>query len=123
MRCYAFITGAVAALPLVVVLGSGSFAGEIRKGATIQVRPNSIWFEDTAKLTKWQQLKKSGDSAAWTSYQDEVLSERDAWQFISPLTVKILSFDRVKNQVHVEMKTPGRLANGTWSLDADAVVQ
>jgi hypothetical protein len=32
--------------------------------ATMHVRPNSIWFQDAAKLTHWQQLKKSGNSAA-----------------------------------------------------------
>ena len=48
----------------------------------MQVKPNSIWFEDTAKLTRWQQLKKSGNAAALTSYQDQALSKRDAWQFL-----------------------------------------
>jgi hypothetical protein len=28
-----------------------------------------------------------------------------------------------EEQVHVEMKTSGRLVNNTWSLDADAVVR
>jgi hypothetical protein len=123
MRRHAFIAGAAAALPLAVALSIVSFAGEIRKGATTQVKPNSIWFEDTAKLAQWQQLKKSGDSAALTSYQDEVLSHRDAWQFINQLTVKILSYERGKNQVKVEMKTPGRLLGSTWFLDADALRQ
>jgi hypothetical protein len=119
----AFIVSAAAALPLAVALNIASFAGEIRKGATTQVKPNSIWFEDAAKSAHWQQLKKSGDAAALTSYQDEVLSHRDAWQFINQLTVKILSHERGKNQVKVEMKTPGRLIGSTWFLDADALRQ
>jgi hypothetical protein len=122
MQRRAFIVGVAATLPL-MVLGSVSFAGELRKGATMEVKPNSIWFEDTAKLTQWQKLKNGGDSTALASYQEKALSARDAWQFLSPLTVKILNFDRAKNQVHVEMKTPGRLVNSTWSLDADAVVR
>ena len=121
MRRRAFIAGAAAALPLALVLDIGSFAGEIRKGATMQVKPNSIWFEDTAKLTRWQEVKKSGNTTALTSYQDEVLSHRDAWQFTNQLAVKILSYERGKNRVNVEMKTPGRLLGSTWLLDADAL--
>jgi hypothetical protein len=123
MRRRAFIVGGAAALPLVVALSIVSFAGELRKAATMQVNANSIWFDDAAKLAQWQKLKKGGDSAALTSYQDEVLSHREAWQFINQLTVKILSYERGKNQVKVEMKTPGRLLGSTWFLDADALRQ
>lgn len=123
MRRRAFIVSAAAALSLAVALSTVSFAGEIRKATTTAVKPNSIWFEDTARLAHWQQLKKSGDAAALTSYQDEVLSHRDAWQFINQLTVTILSYERGKNQVKVEMKTPGRLLGSTWFLDADALRQ
>ena len=89
----------------------------------MQVKPNSIWFQDTAKLTHWQQLKKSRDSTALASYQDEVLSNRDAWQFTKRLTVRILSYEPGKSQVNVEMKTAGRMLGSTWLLDADALVQ
>ncbi len=123
MRRRAFIACAAAALPFAAALGNGSFAGEIRKGATMQVKPNSIWFEDAAKLAQWQQLKKSGNTTALTSYQDEMLSHRDAWQFINQLTVKILRHEPGKNRVNVEMKTPGRLLGSTWLLDADALLQ
>jgi murein L,D-transpeptidase YcbB/YkuD len=108
---------------VLVALTVGSFAGEIRHGATMQVKPNSIWFQDTAKLTHWQQLKKIGDSAALASYQDEVLSQRKAWQCTKQLTVRILSYERGKNQVNVEMKTAGRMLGSTWVLDADTLVQ
>jgi hypothetical protein len=110
-------------LLVLVVLGIGSFAGEIRKGATMEVKPNSIWFQDAAKLTHWQELKKSADAPALASYQHEVLSHRDAWQFLNQLTVKILSYEPRKNQVNVEMKTPGRTLGSTWLLDANALVQ
>ena len=106
-----------------VALGIASFAAEIRKGASMQVKLNSIWFQDAAKLTHWQQLKKSGSSTALASYQDEVLSHRDAWQFTKQLTVKILTYESGKNQVKVEMKTPGRMLGSTWSLDADSLVE
>ena len=121
MRQRALIASMASALLFVVALSVVSFAGEIRSGATRQVKPNSIWFEDVAKITKWQDLKKSGDSAAFTSYQTEALSERDAWRFTSPLTVKILGHEPAKNQINVEMTSPGRLLGSTWFLDMEAL--
>ena len=100
-----------------------AFADEIRTGATMQVKPNSIWFQDAGQLTRWQELRKSGDPKAFASYRDEVLSIRDAWQFINQLTVKILGYERRKNQVNVEMKTEGRMLGTKWLLDADALTQ
>jgi len=111
------------ALFIPLVLSLGCLAGEIRKGATMQVKPNSVWFDDAAQLTRWQQLKKNGNSKALKSYQDKVLSNREAWQFINELTVEILSYEPRQNQVNVEMKTPGRMLGTTWWLDADALVQ
>jgi hypothetical protein len=89
----------------------------------MQVKPNSIWFPDTAKLARWQQLKKSGDVEALASYQDEVLSQRDAWQFTKRLTVRILGYEPGKNQVNVEMMSAGRMRGNTWVLDAGALVK
>jgi len=117
------LKAAYVGLFVLTVLSTGSFAGEIRKGATMQVKPNSIWFQDTSRLAHWQELKKGGNSAALASYQEEVLSQRDAWQFINALTVKILRYKPRTNQVNVEMKEPGRLAGTAWWLDAGALVQ
>ena len=89
----------------------------------MEVKPNSIWFQDAAKLARWQQLKKSGNSKALASYQNDLLSNRDAWQFTKPLTVQILSYEPGKKQVNVEMKTPGRMLGSKWFLDTDALVQ
>ena len=100
-----------------------AFAGDIRKGATMQVKPNSIWFEDAARLTRWQQLKTGDDPAALASYQEELLSQRDAWQFINPLTVKILKHEPGKNRVSVEMKTEGRRRGSTGLLDTGALAK
>jgi hypothetical protein len=108
---------------LLAALSTGSFAGEIRKGATMQVNPDSIWFQDTSRLAHWQELKKRGNSAALASYQDEVLSQRDAWQFINAITVKIVRYKPRTNQVNVEMTEPGRLEGTEWWLDADALVR
>lgn len=111
------------ALLILSAFGISAFAGEIRKGATMEVKPNSIWFQDLAKLAHWQTLKKSGPAASFAAYQDQALSHRDAWQFLNQLSVKILRYDPAKNQVNVEMETPGRMLGSTWFLDANALVQ
>jgi hypothetical protein len=109
------------ALIALVTLSVGSLAGEIRNGATMQVKANSIWFEDLDKLTHWQELRKSGDAAALASYQEDALHQREAWQFIYPLKVRILGHK--SNHVYVEMKVPGRLEGTEWFLDASALVR
>jgi len=78
-----------------------------------EVKPDSIWFEDAVKLTRWPQLKKNRNSRALISYQDKVLSNRDAWQFTNELTVEVLSYEPRQNQVNVGMKTPGRILGTT----------
>jgi hypothetical protein len=110
-------------LGLLVLAASaaGALAGEIRKGAIVQVKPDSIWFQDAAKLASWQKLAKSGDAAALASYQDRVLARREAWQFSAPLPVKILSPRLAANRVRVEMTTEGRMRGSKWLLDASAL--
>jgi hypothetical protein len=101
----------------------GCVAGEIRAGATMQVRPNSIWFQDADKFAHWQRLKRRGNSTALASYQDKVLSNRDAWQFINQLRVRVLRFEPGKHRVNVEMRTEGRLLGTKWLLDSDSLLQ
>ena len=106
---------------ILVVLATSCFGKEIHRGANAQVKPNSIWFKEEANLSHWQQLKKSGDTSALSSYQDDVLSQRDAWQFVHPLTVKILRYEAAKRRVKVEMKGEGRMAGTKWWLDVAAL--
>jgi hypothetical protein len=112
-----------ALLALLILFASviGSPAAEIRKGATMQVRANSIWFQEEAQLARWQQLKKAGDAKALEKYQEELLSERDAWQFLNQLTVKIISYDRAKNLVNVQMREKGRHFGTPWMVDPGAI--
>jgi hypothetical protein len=98
-------------------LAADCFAGDIRPGATMHVKANSIWFDDAANLTRWQRLKKRGDAAALAAYEKKTLGARDAFRFIDQLTVKVLRYDRARNQVEVEMKTPGRFQDTTWAVD------
>jgi hypothetical protein len=110
-------------LTLVLALAITSLAGEIRKGATMQVKPNSIWFQKVNELSHWQRIKKSGDAKALEGYQEKEMSERDAWQFTTQLTVKIVSYDVANHQVTVEMKTPGRMQGTKWFLDSEALAR
>lgn len=111
----------VLAVLLLAAATAGAFAGPIRKGAIVQVKPNSIWFDEAAQLTHWQELKKGGDAAAVTAYQEQMLGQRNAWQFVKPLKVKILRYEAATSQVNVEMKTAGRLQGTSWWLDASAL--
>lgn len=108
---------------VLAALAIASFAADVRKGATINVKPNSIWFQDVASLTKWQQLKKSGNSKALAAYEEKELGNRDAWQFLNQLSVKVLSYDPAKSQTNVEMKTSGRMLGTKWWLDAETLVR
>jgi hypothetical protein len=99
------------------------FAGEIKQGATVQVKADSIWFQKVHELSHWQRIKKTGDSKALEAYQQKEMGERDAWQFGNQLSVQIISYDAAANQVHVKMLTPGRMAGTDWFLDAGALAQ
>lgn len=109
---------------LVLLAGSVSaVAAEIREGSTMSVRPNSIWFEDAALLTHWQQLRKNGNKRALTSYEKEKLGNRDAWQFSYPMEVKVLGHAPKTHQVSVEMLTEGRFFGTHWVLDSGTLMQ
>lgn len=87
----------------------------------MQVKPNSIWFQDADQFARWQALKKSGDEKTFTAFQEKALHERDAWQFINQQPVKILKVEPEKNRVSVEMTREGRLQGTLWVIDAEAV--
>lgn len=111
------------ALLVLVALSLGALAAEIHIGATMTVKPNSIWFEETANLTHWQQLRKRRNVAALRSYQEQKLGRREAWQFIYPMEVKILGYEPKTNQVSVEMLTEGRMQGTKWVIDAGTLMQ
>jgi hypothetical protein len=116
-----FLLRLFAVVIVLATLASACLAGEIRKGATVQVKADSIWFEEVEKFTRWQALKKNGDAKVLAAYQEEALRRRDAWQFIKPLTVKVLAVTPKANRVEVEMMTEGRLQGSRWLLDVDAI--
>ena len=107
---------------VLVALATACFGADIRAGATMQVKANSIWFEEEAQLAYWQELKKSGKTAALAAYQKKALSEREAWQFLNPLSVKVLGYRSAKDRANVEMLTEGRMQGTTWWIEAGALV-
>jgi hypothetical protein len=110
----------LATLLLTAAMIAGSFAEQIRQGAKMEVRSDSIWFLEVGNLSTWQKLKKSGNPAEFESFQTKELGARYAWQFTKPLTVKIISFEPRKNQAKVELLTPGRYLGSTWWIDGNA---
>jgi len=109
------------ALLLLAALATVAVAEEIRTGAVMQVKANSIWFDDAPSLAQWQKLKQSGDAPALAAYEKDKLGSRDAWQFINPLTVKVLGYQLQKHQVEVEATTKGRFEGLHFYVDADAL--
>lgn len=101
-----------------MTLSGGASAADIRAGATLQVKANSVWFQNKAKLTQWQGLKKIGSARALKAYEERVLRAREAWQFLEPLAVQIKSFDAGSGQARVTMTAEGRMQDTEWLLDA-----
>ncbi|UZE48571.1 hypothetical protein ONR75_27940 [Rhodopseudomonas sp. P2A-2r] len=87
----------------------------------MQVKADSIWFQDASRLAHWQVLKHTGDAAALVLYQDSLLKRRDAWQFLATLEVRIRGHRPKAHQVDVEMTSEGRLRGSRWVLDEDAL--
>jgi hypothetical protein len=104
------------------ILSLSAWAADIEKGATRQVKADSIWFQDVPRLFHWQKLRKN-HSPELASYQEKELGSRNAWQFTKPLSVKILQYDVATNQVNVQMETEGRMKGSIWWLDASALVE
>jgi hypothetical protein len=104
------------------ILGHAVWAADIQKGATMQVKANSMWFQDLALFSHWQKLKKD-HSPELASYESKKLNSRDAWSFTIPQTVKVLRFDAAANRVKVEMETESRMKGSIWWLDASALMK
>ncbi len=105
------------------VLFTGAWADIASANSTVMVKANSIWFTAAAKLAHWQALAKGGDARALAAYQEKALNDRDAWQFLAPITVRVLSRDRDKHRLKVQMTDPGRLDGTIWFLDDASVEQ
>jgi hypothetical protein len=104
---------------LLVLLSAGSFvfAGQIREGATMYVKANSMWFESASTLATWQRDRKHFTPGALKAHQDNLLGSREAWQFTTKQPVRIRRYWTTESEVEVEMLSPGRLHGSVWWVD------
>jgi len=63
------------ALLLLAVVAKAALAGDISAAAVMQVKANSIWFDDAPSLMHWQELKKRGDAADLAAYEKDKLGK------------------------------------------------
>jgi hypothetical protein len=103
------------------ILSHTVWAADIHKGAIMQVKADSIWFQDLSLFSRWQKLKND-NSPELNSFEVKQLDSRNAWAFTKPLPVKIISFDATTNRVNVEMEI-GRMKGSVWWLDASAITK
>lgn len=104
-----------------MALGREVLSGEITAGATLEARPNSLWFEDEGKLAHWQELKAAGNAEALAAFEEEELNAREAWRFEPALSVKVLDYEAAAHRVTIKMLTPGRMQGTTWFVDEGVV--
>lgn len=116
------LAGPFAVALVTLALGRAVLSAEIYEGARLEAKANSLWFQDEDKLARWQELKASGNAEALAAFEEEELTNREAWQFGSALSVKVLDFEEAEHRVNVEMTTPGRMQGTEWFVD-EAVVR
>jgi len=119
MGRHAAFRGLAASLAVAAAaLASAALAFEVRVGATLHAKPNSLWFEEAEGLARWQELRASGDAGALAAFEEDGLGSRSVWRFSTLLTVKVLDYGAATHAAHVEMLTPGRMAGTDWYVDA-----
>jgi hypothetical protein len=84
-----------------------------------------MWFQNDYDLAVWQRFGAVATPAVMETYRDVVLGCRQAWQFGSIQTVKILWYWAGGHQVNVEMLIPGKVKfdGSKWSLDDRDLVE
>jgi hypothetical protein len=85
-------------LPLI-----NGFAAEIREGARMHVKENSMWFHSSTELAVWQRFQQVSTPEVMKTYQEIVLDTREAWQFGNRLPVKIITYWPGEHEVEVKM--------------------
>jgi hypothetical protein len=102
-------------LPLIMtVLAVSLLAAEIREGATMYVKADSMWFESYSGLDTWQRDKKNLTPEALKAHRENLLGTREVWQFVRKLPVRIRTYYAAASAVEVEMLSPGRFQSSVW---------
>lgn len=109
------------ALAVLAAMSASVLAADIRKGATMQVKANTLWFEDAGKLARWQRMKKKSDAPTLAKLEQSMLRAREALQLVNPQPVTVLDFDAKTGRVRVEMTGEGRMQGTRWVVDEGAV--
>ena len=98
--------------------GGYAQAAEIHEGDTGYIANNSIWFSDHADLAVWKRVRQAFAPKDVKTYQEIILKERQAWQFISgPTKVKVISYWVDQHEINVKMLTEGRFADSEWWVE------
>jgi hypothetical protein len=106
------------AAAILCLAGVHAEAAEIRDGDTGYVANNSIWFTDESDLSVWKRVREVFAPKDVKTYQQIILKERQAWQFISgPIKVKVISYWANQHEINVKMLTEGRLADSEWWIE------
>src|SRR5579871_5034548 len=108
----------LAVAAILCCVGVCADAAEIHDGETGYIADNSIWFTNEADLSVWKRVRVVFRSKDVKTYQDIILGERQAWQFVSgPVKVKVLSYWGNQHEINVKMLTEGRLADSEWWVE------
>jgi hypothetical protein len=103
---------------ILCVVGVNTGAAETRDGDTGYIANNSIWFTQEPDLAVWKRVRQAFAPKDVRTYQQIILAERQAWQFISgPTKVKVISYWADQHQINVKMLTEGRLADTEWWVE------
>ena len=106
------------AAAILYLAGAYAEAAEIHDGDTGYIANNSIWFTDESDLSVWKRVRQAFAPKDVKTYQQIILEERQAWQFISgPIKVKVISYWANQHEINVKMLTEGRLADSEWWVE------
>ena len=109
---------ALLAAAILCFAGADTDAAEIHDGDTGYIADNSIWFTNETDLSVWKRVRQAFAPKDVKTYQQIILEERQAWQFISgPIKVKVLSYWGNQHEINVKMLTEGRLADSQWWVE------
>jgi len=98
--------------------GVAAEAAEIHDGETGYIANDSLWFTDESDLSVWKRVRQAFAPKDVKTYQQIILEERQAWQFISgPIKVKVISYWANQHEINVKMLTEGRLADSEWWVE------
>ena len=103
---------------ILCLAGVNAEAAEIHDGDTGYIANNSIWFTSETDLSVWKRVRHSFAPKDVKAYQEIILGERQAWQFISgPTKVKVISYWANQHEINVKMLTEGRFADSDWWVE------